>query len=262
MIQVPPAIIERVGQGNSAELARLRGIQQALLHLEASVDAAYQETSTTRTTTAKQTILVQVNINAIPGVEIVREYHRGNLFYAEVRFDQGHAQELALVKINQDLDELDWLFNRPQTAGRRRGLARAWAAIQQDLMVCNLLGVKGVTTPDRKIQEEFRGPKLIFVDDGIGSRSIDLSQRDLANRICRLYSDPDGTRTVELRLQYKVSTELDHDDATHSISLQFSLNGTVHSLREEIVTPRNSFPTPSQILGAFGPQLEEIISSH
>jgi hypothetical protein len=261
IMQVPPAIVEKVGQGNTAELARLRGIQAALQHLEVSVDSIYIENNTSRKTTAKQTILVQVNVNGIPGVEVAREYHQGNLYYAVVRFDQSLAQALAVQKVNSDVDELNWLFNRPRTAGRKQGLTRVWAEIQRDIGVCKLLGAQGFNSPDRKIAEEFRGPRLIFVDDGVWSRSKDHSQRDLTNQICHLYSDTEGTRTILVQTKVQLSTQLRAHDAAHLVQLQISFNGKSHTLCEEIVTPRHLRPTPSQVLGAFGNQLEELISS-
>jgi hypothetical protein len=262
ILQVPPAIIEKVGQGSTAELARLRGIQSALQHLEMSVEAVYVETATPRKTDIKQTIMVQVNVNGIPGVEITREYRQGNTFYAEVRFDQERARQLAVSKVNGDVEELDWLLSRPRTPGRKRGLNRVWVQTQQDIRVCNLLGAQGFKVPNRGIQEEFRGPRLNFVDDGRWSYSTDLSQRDLTARICQLYGDPEGQRDVRVQVQYNVFTTLGRNEATHSVKLTVSLNGNPHTFCEEIVTPRTQRPTPSQILGAFGTHLEELISSY
>lgn len=259
--QVPPAIVEKVGQGPTPELARLRGIQSVLQHLEVSVDTFYIETTTPSKTTARESILVQVSVNGMPGVEVAREYRKGSLYYAEVRFNQSRAQTLAVAKVNEDLDELDWLLHRPRTAGRKQGLLRSWAELQRDISICKMLGAQGFRSPDRDVQEEFRGPRLIFVDDGQWDRSTDLSQRDLATKLCRLYSDPDGLRTVKVQVQYKLSTTLRFNEATHVIRLQVGLNGKTYTFCEEIVTPRTHRPTPSQILGAFGNQLEELISS-
>lgn len=264
MIQAPPpppAIIERVGQGPTADLARLRGIKEVLLPLQVSVDAFYLETSNGRKTSATEAILVQVNANGIPGVEVAREYHKGNLYYAEVRFDLSKAQSLAMQKVNTDLDELDWLLHRPRSGGRTRGLQRLWAQVQQDLAVCKLLSCPAVRTPDRKVVEEFCGPRLISVDDGQWDRSTDLSQRDLASRICQLFGSPDGTRTVSVKVATRTTTTMRAHDALHCVRVQIAFNGTTHLITEEIVTPRHSHPTPSQILGAIGPQLEELISS-
>lgn len=257
---VPPAIVEKVGQGTTPELARLRAIREVMMPFGVSVDSVYSESSTNRGSQSRESILVQVNVNSVPGIEITREYRQHNTYYAVVRFDLARAQEQAVVQVNKDLGELMWLFDRPRSASRKHGLHQTWILLQRDLSTCTALGVQRPQVPQHRFEEESRGPKLVIAYDKGGDK--DPNQFDLVAAICRTYGDPDGTHIVKVQARYAVNTlPRTGDRLLHRIKILIILNGVSHLISEEVTTPRLERPTLEQILGVASPHLEELISS-
>jgi hypothetical protein len=257
MIPLPPAIIQQVGEGNTPELARLRAIRNVVQPLGVSVESAYMETTTRTGTTASSSILIQVNVNGIPGIEITKEYRKGSTYYAEARFNLAVAQQIAYDQYQRDLEDLTWILNRPRTASRNRGLQRAWVCVQQDVSTCSLLGVE-VRVPRVQVEEESRGPKLVATYSRGGSKV----GAGLSALICQTYSDQLSSRVVEVQAQYTTRIKSRGNDTVYQVDVAVTLNGNSFTLQGEVVKPRyKAEPTPTQILGATNTQLEELISS-
>lgn len=100
------ALAQCIGQGPTMELATLRAIRLSLIPYGVTVESSFSEETTEKSSHFKETYVIRVNVNSLPGINILKAEKSGGVWTVSVRFNEAEAMETLEKQIQENESNL------------------------------------------------------------------------------------------------------------------------------------------------------------